>query len=250
MSAYEGLAQYYDSLTADVEYERWLSWYQDWFRKSEQPVQLVLDLACGTGTLTRMLAEAGYSMIGVDRSAEMLAEAMEKSMEAGNALEMPLFLNQSMERLELMGQVDACVSSLDSVNYVTDQDALQEAFRRVNAYLTPGGYFLFDILPPEWMRSLDGETFIDETEDVFCVWRADFDRETQVLTYGMDLFEREGGHWLREQEEHSERAWEPSLLREMLEQAGFEQVEIFGPLVHRPAQAGDRRLCFVCRSGT
>ncbi|MCD8145777.1 MAG: class I SAM-dependent methyltransferase [Clostridiales bacterium] len=246
-NAYEGLARYYDGLTADVDYATWLEWYQGWFRESRVPVHLVLDLACGTGTLTCMLAERGYTMIGADLSPEMLAEALEKAQEVEG--EAPIFLNQAMDELDLFGTVDACVSSLDSINYITDRETLAEAFRRVHTFLMPGGYFLFDIIAPQSLKDLDGQLFVDETEDVFCLWRAGYDKDNRVLTYGMDLFEREGSLWQREQEEHCERAWEVSELEKLLQAAGFAQVQVFGGLERRDPTPEDRRLCFVCVNG-
>ena len=248
MSAYEGLARYYDGLTTDVDYEKWLNWYESWFAVSKVPVKLVLDLACGTGTLTCMLAQRGYSMLGTDLSGEMLFQAMEKAQEL--TCEKPMFLQQAMDELDLFGTIDACVSSLDSINYVTEEETLQEAFRRVHTFLMPGGYFLFDVIAPEWLKKLDGELFVDENEDVFCVWRGSYDPNTQVLTYGMDLFEREEGDcWYREQEEHQERAWSREQLEKMLGAAGFVDIQCFGNLERRAAGEADRRLCFVCVNG-
>lgn len=140
MSAYEGLARYYDALTGDVDYEAWLDWYLCWFGRSQAPVKLVLDLCCGTGTLTCLLAQKGYSTIGTDLSADMLTEAMEKSFDL-ELEEPPLLLNQSASQLDLYGTVDACVCSLDSLNYVTDEGELREALRRVHTFLAPGGLF-------------------------------------------------------------------------------------------------------------
>ena len=125
MSAYEGLARFYDGLTRDVDYTQWADWYQSWFRQSRVPVRIVLDLACGTGTVTCLLAQRGYSMIGADQSAEMLAEAWEKAAQLD--CEAPVFLNQPAQALDLYGTIDACVSSLDSLNYVTDKEVLREA---------------------------------------------------------------------------------------------------------------------------
>ncbi len=246
MSAYEGLARYYDALTGDVDYGAWLNWYLRWFGRSQVPVELVLDLCCGTGTLTCLLAQKGYSTIGTDLSADMLTEAMEKSFDL-ELEEPPLLLNQFASQLDLYGTVDACVCSLDSLNYVTDEGELREAFRRVHTFLAPGGYFLFDVLAPQWMQGLDGQIFVDETEDVLCLWRASFQEET--LTYGMDLFERDGNVWRREQEEHRERAWKPAALEAMLREAGFAQVQVFGGMEERPSEASDGRLFFVCTNG-
>lgn len=247
MSAYEGLAQYYDGLTADVDYARWEEWYMHWFAESRIPVRTVLDLACGTGTLTCRLAAHGYSMIGADCSEEMLTEAAEKAAEL--PCEAPFFLHQSMDELELYSPVDACVSSLDSINYMTEEIPLREALRRVHTWLLPGGLFLFDILAPARLAERDGQIFVDETEDVLCLWRADFDREGQVLTYGIDLFERSGEIWRREQEEHRERAWSAEQLVAMLREAGFSEVQIFGDFTLDAPCGASERLCFVCVNG-
>lgn len=248
MSAYEGLARYYDALTGDVDYPAWLRWYQRWFAQSETPVELVLDLACGTGTLTCLLAQAGYSMIGADQSEEMLTEALNKAY-ALELAETPLFLHQSMDALALYGAVDACVCSLDSVNYVLDEAALREAFSRLHTFLVPGGLFLFDVLTPGHLRALDAQTFVDEREDLLCLWRASFDGEAQVLTYGMDLFSRAGRLWRREQEEHQERAWPLDTLRALLREAGFETVCCCDGMSGRPADEKTERAFFVCRNG-
>ena len=245
--AYEGLARYYDALTADVDYSRWEHWYELWFRRSAVPVKLVLDLACGTGTLSFALARRGYTVVAADQSPEMLEEAMEKAAEL--ACEPPLFLHQAAEELDLFGTVDACVCSLDSVNYITEEAQLREGFRRVHTFLMPGGFFLFDVLSPAWLEGLDGETFVDETEEVLCLWRAAYDRASGILSYGMDLFEREGELWRREQEEHRERAWSVSELTELLREAGFAEIQVFGELEERKPSEADRRLCFVCVNG-
>jgi hypothetical protein len=113
----------------------------------------------------------------------------------------------------------------------------------------PGGYFLFDVIAPAWLEALDGQVFVDEREDVLCLWRSSFDRESRVLSYGMDLFEEEDGLWRREQEEHQERAWSVEELTQMLREVGFASVEVYGNLEHRSASAEDRRLCFVCVNG-
>lgn len=245
--AYEGLARYYDALTADVDYRRWENWYELWFRRSALPVRIVLDLACGTGTLSCALARRGYSVVATDQSQEMLGQAMEKAAELN--CEPPLFLHQPVEALDLFGTVDACVSSLDSLNYVTEPKALAEGLRRVHTFLMPGGLFLFDIVAPAWLEALDGEVFVDETEEVLCLWRSSFDPESRVLSYGMDLFEREGDFWRREQEEHQERAWTAAELTALLREAGFASVSVYGELEERAPEDRERRLCFVCVNG-
>lgn len=248
MSSYHGLAEVYDCFTGDVKYDGWLKWYLAAFQKEKEPVRLVLDLGCGTGTLTCMLAQKGYDMIGVDLSGEMLSQAMDKACEL-ELDPMPLFLCQSMEKLELFGEIDACVSSLDSLNYITDKRALKQTIRRVAKYLRPGGLFLFDVIPEWEFARRDGETFVDESEDALVLWRTSFDKRTRIITYGLDLFrsEDEGESWYREQEEHRERGWERAYLTGLLTECGFSDIAVYGADRKSAPTEMDGRMFFRCR---
>ena len=220
MSCYRFLAPWYDKLTGDVPYTRFADFYEAEFRRNGGEFKLLLDLCCGTGTLTDVLSRRGYEMIAVDSSVEMLMEAQSKS--AG--LETPpLFLCQDAAALDLYGTVDAAVCSLDGMNYIPPED-LPEVFRRLWLFVRPGGLLIFDIRTPEFLRSLDGDVFVDEQEDVLCLWRADFDEELSAIVYGMDIFSRQGRLWQRESEEHVEYAHEPAALQALLEQTGFHDV--------------------------
>ena len=246
MDSYGFLAGSYDQLTADVNYPAWADYVQRHFARSKHPIRTVLDLACGTGSLTRELALRGYEMIGVDQSAEMLGVASEKCRDLPG--EAPMFLQQPMEQLDLYGDIDACVCCLDSVNYVTRPAALRRAFSRVHLFLHPGGLFLFDAKTPQALRDADGAVFLDETEQTYCVWRGDYSPRRRVLTYGMDLFCREpDGRWRRGEEVHEEYAYEPEELERFLQEAGFVQVRRWGPLKLRPPKAGEERIFFTAR---
>lgn len=220
MSAYIPLAPFYDELTRDVPYSAFADLYEEVFAEYGISAYTILDLGCGTGTLTCMLAERGHEMIGTDYSEEMLSEAQEKCWEREFDVR-PMFLHQSMTELDLYGTVNAAVSSLDSLNYVAPED-ISEVFRRLRLFIEPGGVFVFDVNRPEWLRSLDGQVFVDETDDVFCVWRADF--ADNRLTYGMDIFSRAGGAWSRRQEEHIEYAHGIEFLEEKLRENGFGEI--------------------------
>lgn len=244
--SYESLAARYDVLTEDVKYEAWADYIEKHFSKCAIPVHTVLDLACGTGTMTCLLAERGFEMIGVDQSPEMLAVAAEKGRQVRE--EPPIFLQQAMQALDLYGTIDACVCCLDSVNYVTRPADLRRAFQRVHLFLMPGGLFLFDINTPEKLRGLDGGMFIDETEDTYCIWRADYSARRRVCTYGMDLFFREeSGLWRREEEVHEEYAYEPEELEGFLREAGFTDIRRYGALKFRAPKAGEQRIFFAAR---
>ena len=241
---YDALAACYDDMTADVDYPAWADFIEALFAGSPRPVHgepfhTVLDLACGTGTMSFLLAERGYEVIGVDFSPEMLAVAAEKSLEGEG--EAPIFLCQSMEELDLYGTVDACVCLLDSVNHVTEPDRLQQALRRVWLFLEAGGLFVFDVHTPEHLQSLDGGLFLDETDDAYCVWRTEYDPEEAICTYGMDVFQREGEAWYRSTEVHEERAYSIETLTEALRQAGFLDIHTYGDRRLDAPQAGEAR---------
>ena len=248
MSSYDFLACCYDRLTYDVDYSSWADYIEKHFAKAPLPGRTVLDLACGTGSLTRELALRGYEMIGADQSPEMLAEAAEKNR--GAAPIEPIFLCQSMEKLDLYGTIDACVCCLDSVNYVTDPKKLARAFQRVHLFLMPGGLFLFDINTPEKLAGLDGQVFLDETEDAYCVWRAEFSR--RICTYFMDIFRLDPstGQWARGEELHRERAYTVEELTSLLEGAGFVDVRTWGERKLRPPRPGEQRIFFTARKDT
>lgn len=240
MSSYGALASSYDGLMADGSYRRRADFLERLFQRSGVPVRTVLDLACGTGTIACLLAERGYQVVATDGSEEMLTQAMGKA--AALAGQPPLFLLQPMPRLRLLEPVDAAVSTLDSLNYLTRERDIRETFRRVYRWLKPGGPFIFDVNSPYKLRRMDGQMYMDETEDSFCVWRTFFSERTQVCTYQVDLFrQRRDGAWERDFEEHRERAWSEEQLRRYLAEAGFQQIAVTGDMTRRPPREDEDR---------
>lgn len=216
-SAYGPLAAWYDKLTLDVPYDGFLDFYEREFAKNGGEFHTVLDFCCGTGTLTWRMAQRGYEMIASDASPDMLMQASAKALDVAVA---PLFLCQEASELDLYGTVDAAICSLDGMDYIPPEE-LNEVFRRLHLFIRPGGLFIFDIRSPEWFRSIDGDVFVDETDDVLCLWRADFDDDEGCMCYGMDIFSKTGKLWRRESEEHIEFAHEPKMLEQLLDANGF-----------------------------
>ena len=247
MNSYGFLAGCYDQLTGDVDYRAWADYIQAHFNRVGLPGSTVLDLACGTGSLTWELASRGYEMIGVDLSPDMLAEASAKDLPLPGPA--PIFLCQPMERLDLYGTIDACVCCLDSVNYVTDPKKLRQAFARVYLFMAPGGLFLFDVNTPCKLEGQDGQVYLDETEDTYCVWRAEFNRRSRICTYYMDIFcaDEESGLWERGLEVHRERAYTPEELTEFLREAGFQDIRQYGCLKMRRPGEQEQRIFFAAR---
>ena len=162
MEAYGKFAQVYDLFMDNIDYESWAEYIEKHLKAQGIEDGLVLELGCGTGTMTGLLAQKGYDMIGVDNSEEMLAEAMKKIMETGQDI---LYLLQDMQEFELYGTVRAVVSVCDSLNYITDREELLQVFRLVNNYLDPQGIFLFDMNTVHKYRDILGETTIAENRD-------------------------------------------------------------------------------------
>jgi ubiquinone/menaquinone biosynthesis C-methylase UbiE len=240
VNAYTSLAASYDRLTNDVAYAQILEFLEALLQAEGSHPETVLDLACGTGSMSILLAKKGYRVIGADMSEDMLTEAQMKA----DALEgnRPFFIRQRMEKLRLPEPVDCIVCCLDSLNYITDPDLCRQAIARAYRALKPGGIFLFDVNTPEKLRAMDGQIFLDEDDDVFCVWRGEF--EGRICRYGIDLFSREGERWLRSFEEHLEYAYTPEELTQYLHDAGFVRVRVYGDRRMELPAEGEQRIYF------
>ena len=204
MDAYKELAVSYDRLTNDVDYAAVVDFYQKILDREGVKPRTCVDLACGTGSVSVLLAEKGLDVIGVDMSEDMLTVAFDKASDMENP---PRFVCQKLQELRLPKGVDLAVCALDSLDYITEPTDCSAAIRRVYKALNPGGIFIFDVNTPEKLRAMDGQVWLDEDDDVFCVWRGEFDEETNICSYGMDLFQRQGDVWYRSFEEHREYAY-------------------------------------------
>jgi SAM-dependent methyltransferase len=234
---YYSIAGIYDKLNADIDYERWSDFIAACFDRflPEDP-DIVLDLACGTGRMTFPLADRGFDMIGIDGSADMLAEAYNKSydrMEAaekeGRSAPQPLFLQQDMRAFELYGTVDATVCCLDSMNYLTGDGDLDKCLACIHLYLAPGGLLIFDVNSPYKFEHVYGNNaYILEDEGAFCGWQNDYDPETRLCRFDLSVFEEtENGGYTRIDEQQTERCYTEDELRTALDRAGFNLCGIF-----------------------
>ena len=246
MDAYHELAVSYDRLTNDVDYEATVDFYYEILKQEGLKPRTCVDLACGTGSVTAILAERGLEVLGVDLSEEMLTVAQQKAAELQNP---PRFVCQPLQELYLPRGVDMAVCALDSLDYITDPVDCKEAIRRVYKALNPGGIFIFDVNTPEKLRAMDGQVFLDEDDDVYCVWRGEFDEESNVCSYGMDLFQRRGEVWLRSFEEHREYAYSQEQLTEYLKAAGFTHIRVYADRRFEAPREGEQRIYIKARKG-
>ena len=246
MEAYGEFARVYDIFMDNVDYDAWASYLTKSLKEYGVCDGLVLELGCGTGTMTELLAESGYDMIGVDNAEEMLAEAMEKREESGHDI---LYLLQDMEEFELYGTVRAVISVCDSLNYITEEEDLLHVFSLVNNYLDPKGTFIFDMNTVYKYREMLGNTIIAENrEEGSFIWENEYDEETGMNIYGLTLFlPREDGLYEKTEEVHYQKAYSEEKIKELLEKAGMEVVAVYDAYTKNPPSAESGRLTFVAR---
>lgn len=243
IDSYTVLAEFYDSLTTDVHYHQWADYIAEHFMRADLNVQIIAELGCGTGSLAAILAQRGYSVIATDLSEDMLTAAMDKCY----GLDVRLVC-QDMSKLSLPQPVDAVICCLDSLNYVTKPALVQRTMRKVFSALKPGGIFLFDVKTPRALEGADGQIYLDENEELFCVWRGEFDAARRICTYGIDLFGlKEDGSWWRDGEIHEEYAYTMDELSDWLSDAGFKQIQLFGNLSDSAPSDSEERVFFTAR---
>ncbi len=244
--SYGEFARVYDLFQDNIDYQSWSQYLIDCLKEYGILDGLVLDLGCGTGTVTELLADAGYDMIGVDNSEEMLSEAMEKREESGHQI---LYLLQEMEEFELYGTVRAVVSVCDSLNYLTEEEALLTTFRLVNNYLDPGGLFVFDMNTVYKYETMIGDqTIAENREEGSFIWENEYDSETGINIYALTLFlPREDGLYEKTEEVHYQKAYPEKKVRELLEKAGMEVLCVYDAYTKDAPKEDSGRLTYIAR---
>lgn len=246
MDAYTGFAAVYDMFMDNIPYEAWSGYLTELLREYGVKDGLVLDLGCGTGTLTRLLADWGYDMIGVDISDEMLEIAMEKQADKPDGI---LYLQQDMREFELYGTVRAVVSICDSMNYLMEYEDLVQVFKLVNNYLDPGGVFIFDLNTVyKYREELGEQTIAENREDGSFIWENFFDEEELVNEYDLTLFIREeDGRYCKYEETHYQRAYPLAAVKQAIDEAGMEFVAAYDAFTKEPPREDSERVYVVAR---
>ena len=247
MEAYTSFAEVYDTFMDNVPYEEWAEYLAELLREYDIEDGLVLDLGCGTGSLTEILATKGYDMIGADGSAEMLEIAMEKKAQSGHDI---LYLLQDMREFELYGTVRAVVSVCDCVNYITDEKELEQVFRPVNNYLDPEGIFIFDFNTEYKYKEILGEqTIAEDREDCSFIWDNYYYEDESMNEYELTLFikEQDSNLYRKYQEMHYQKAYTLDAMRELVEWSGLEFVTAYDAYTRKAPTETSERICVVAR---
>ena len=258
---YTDFARVYDELMDNTPYEMWCNRLDQLIasygvsrptRDAEGILDsernLVVDLGCGTGTLTELLYQKGYDCIGVDNSEEMLGIAMEKKAESGSEI---LYLHQDMRELDLYSTVGTVISVCDSVNYILEEEELLQVFRLVNNYLYPGGIFIFDFNTDYKYREVIGNTTIAENrEDCSFIWDNYYYEDEKINEYDLSLFietDKDSGLYRKYEETHYQRAYTLEEMKELIRKSGLEFVTAYDAFSKNAPMDTSERIYVIAR---
>lgn len=246
MEAYTGFASVYDRYMDDVPYDTWANNIKTLFEKYNMPMEIVCDLGCGTGQMTRRLKAMGYDMIGIDVSYDMLMEAQASEDSQGI-----LYLCQDMREFELYGTVGAVVNLCDSINYLRDTDELLQVCKLANNYLDPKGLFIFDVKTEHYYRELGCNTIAENRQEGSFIWENEYDEESRDNSYYLTIYEEnEEGTFDRYEEEHLQHAFTENEIIEAIKLSGLELLEICDVNTMASPTADSDRLYFIAREIT
>ena len=240
--SYNNFAQFYDLFTDDVDYERYAAFFHTLMEKHKGKDGILLDLACGTGTLSVLFSKLGYDVIGVDSSPAMLSEALQKSCNEGENI---LFLNQDMREIDLYGTINCCVCTLDSLNHLDSMEDVRKTFSRVSLFMEKGGAFVFDVNTPyKHEKVLGDNSFIFEKDDTLCCWRNVTEGLKTDIT--LDFFKMdEDGLYERFTEEITERAFPVEDIKKALAENKFRILKIYNENFEEICDFNCERLIFA-----
>lgn len=245
MGQYSILAKYYDALMSGTDYAKWADFYEKCFDKYGASVKKIVDIGCGTGSITTELAARGYAMTGVDISAEMLALAERKAEARGARVR---YAEQDMVCLDTGAEADAVICSFDGINYLTETADVRACFSSVAETLAQGGLFIFDVSSPFKFKNILGDNaFVYELDDMFLSWQCFFSEKRGVCDYYLTFFEKDGSAWQRYDETQRQRAYSTRTLEKIIKEAGMSPVAKFSDIDFSPVKDDGDRIFFVCR---
>lgn len=248
MSGYHSFSYFYDKLTSNISYKQRAEYFDMLIKKHNGTQNLLLDLACGTGSLSEEFSRMGYDVIGVDASEEMLNEALDKKFDSGLNIQ---YLCQDMTELDMFGTIDVTICALDSINHLKSIDDVKKTFQKVSLFCEPNGLFIFDVNTPyKHQNILADNTFIYDLDDVFCVWQNSFDSSSKDchVDITLDIFgKNENGFYQRYYDELSEIAFKREIIESLLISAGFIVEAVYDYDTVNPPLDNSEKLVFVAR---
>lgn len=246
MNAYSSFAQVYDTFMDNVPYVRGAEYIHRLLLANHISDGLIAELGCGTGTLTELMANFGYDMIGIDNSLDMLDLAQEKRVNSEHDI---LYLLQDMREFELYGTVRGIISFCDSINYIIEPDELVTVFKLVNNYLDPKGCFIFDFHTPHYYRDeLGDSTIAEDRDEMSFIWDNFYDEETRINEYLLSLFiKEESGLYRKFQEEHFQRGYELEEMKDLLTKAGLTFLTAYDEFSLEPPTKASTRIHIVAQ---
>lgn len=245
METYSEFARVYDLFMDNVPYEEWAEYLHGLLLENGVDKGILLELGCGTGSLTEILASKGYDMIGLDCSEEMLNIAMEKKEKSGNDI---LYLNQDMREFELYGTVRAIVSICDSMNYITEEEELLEVFKLVNNYLDTGGIFIFDMNTIYKYENIGDETIAENRDEGSFIWENTYYSEECINEYDLTLFiKNEDDTYNKYTENHIQRAYGLDTIKGLIEEAGLKFVAAYDAFTKEPVNEESERIYIIAK---
>ncbi|MBR3818395.1 MAG: methyltransferase domain-containing protein [Clostridia bacterium] len=243
--SYDDFSRYYDLLTDNVEYKKRADYFCRLLSMCGINEGILLDLGCGTGSMSFEMADRGFDVIGVDSSIGMLSAAQQKMFENGKHI---LLLNQKMQEIDLYGTVDCAVCVLDGINHLEDCDEVRKTFEKVSLFMNKGGAFAFDVNTIHKHKNiLADNAFVFEPEGVFCVWQNSCNPSDNSVEISLDFFEEEDGVYYRACESFTEKAYELDEIKKWLEESGFEVVGIYDDMTTENVKPHSERAVFLAR---
>jgi SAM-dependent methyltransferase len=248
MSSYYFFSKYYDILTQNISYKERADYFDRLIERHGGVKNILLDLACGTGSLSEEMSRRGYDVIGVDNSAEMLNVAMDKKLESGLDI---LYICQNMTELDLFGTVDVIICALDSLNHLPDINSVKKAIQKAALFCEQDGLFIFDVnMPYKHKNILGNNTYIYETDFVYCIWQNTYNNinNDNRVDISLDFFEKQdNGLYKRYEEEFSEIAFDTCILDNILNEAGFDVLEHYNYDTFDAPQSDSEKIVYVAR---